>query len=115
MDGVDVLDQLLEHYRTYQKTRKWTEKHFIDFAVVNAWRQYKNDGTSKKIKPKELLWFRVELGAALMNCVSIPQFSLEDEDPSSLGDGHLKDTDHQFHHLSTNAMINTITYQPLMT
>ncbi|KAG5866243.1 hypothetical protein JTB14_017894 [Gonioctena quinquepunctata] len=72
-----------------QKTRKWTVKGFIQFtdlAVVNAWRQYKNDCTTKRIKPKDLLWFRVDLTDALMNCVSIPQIALEDEDPSSSKD-----------------------------
>ncbi|KAG5881356.1 hypothetical protein JTB14_037098 [Gonioctena quinquepunctata] len=41
MGREDVLDQLLEYYRTFQKTRKWTVKvfiYFIDLAVVNAWR-----------------------------------------------------------------------------
>lgn len=39
MGGVDVFNQLMEYYRTFFKTRKWTWKvilHFIDFAVVNS-------------------------------------------------------------------------------
>lgn len=93
MGGVDVLDQLLEYYRTFQKTKKWTVKvfiHFIDLVVVNAWRQYKNDCTSKKIKSKDLLWFRIDLADALINCVSIPQSALEDDPPSSSGDRSFK-------------------------
>lgn len=44
--GVDFLDQTIEYYRTFQKTKKWTVKvliHLLDLSVANAWRQYKND------------------------------------------------------------------------
>ncbi|CAK1599208.1 unnamed protein product [Parnassius mnemosyne] len=39
MGGVDILDQSMEYYRTFMKTRKWTLKvilHFIDLAVCNV-------------------------------------------------------------------------------
>lgn len=39
MGGVDIFDQLMEYYRTYIKTKKWTLKkvilHFMDAAIVN--------------------------------------------------------------------------------
>lgn len=83
MGGVDVLDQLIEYYRTFQKTKKWTVKmliHFLDLAVVNAWRQYKMDCDANKIKSKDLLWFRVDLADALMNsCNFSNNESTEDE------------------------------------
>lgn len=46
MGGVDVLDQQMEYYRTFIKTKKWTLKvliHFLDLAIVTAWRLYRND------------------------------------------------------------------------
>ncbi|CAK1593102.1 unnamed protein product [Parnassius mnemosyne] len=67
MGGVDVLDQSMEYYRTFMKTRKWTLKvilHFIDLAMVNSWRLYKSDSLAKGI-PKnrilDLLSFRFEV------------------------------------------------------
>ena len=66
MDRVDVIDQTIEYYRTFQKTRKWTVKvliHLLDLSVANAWRQYKIDQQSK-----DLLWFRLDLADTLLNC-----------------------------------------------
>ena len=40
MGCVDIVDQMLEYYRTFFKTKKWTLKtslHFLDLAVVNSW------------------------------------------------------------------------------
>ncbi|XP_045457217.1 piggyBac transposable element-derived protein 4-like [Melitaea cinxia] len=87
MGGVDVLDQLIEYYRTYQKTKKWTVKvliHFLDLAVVNSWRQYKIACDAKKTKAKDLLWFRVNLADALINCNTETHEDNLDEDAQSL-------------------------------
>lgn len=46
MGGVDILDQQMEYYRAFIKTKKWTLKvfiHFLDLALVNSWRLYRND------------------------------------------------------------------------
>lgn len=73
MGGVDVLDQLIEYYRTYIKTKKWTLKvilHFMDAAIVNSWQQYRNDCRAAKIsksKTKDLLHFRLQLAEALIS------------------------------------------------
>lgn len=71
--GMDVLDQSLEYYRTNMKTPKWTLKvilHFMDLAVVNAWRLYKCDSLARGI-PKnrilDLLEFRFQIAETLMN------------------------------------------------
>lgn len=72
MGGVDVLDQLLEYYRTFIKTRKWTLKviiHFIDLAVVNSWRLYRNQCIANNMparKIMDLLKFRLDLAETLL-------------------------------------------------
>lgn len=71
MGGVDVLDQLIEYYRAYIKTKKWTLKviiHFLDLALVNAWRLYRNDCIANNIpsnKIMDLLHFRLEVAEGL--------------------------------------------------
>lgn len=76
MGGVDVLDQSMEYYRTFMKTRKWTLKvilHFIDLAVVNSWRLYRNEmlaNNTPKSKIQDLLSFRFEMGETLLNTPS---------------------------------------------
>lgn len=73
MGGVDVLDQSMEYYRTFIKTRKWPLKvilHFIDLAMVNSWRLYRSDSLAKgvpKSNIKDLLAFRFEVAETLLN------------------------------------------------
>lgn len=73
MGGVDVLDQQVEYYRTFIKTRKWTLKvliHFYDLALVNSWRAYKIDCTFnnyRRNKTLDLLDFRLELSEILLS------------------------------------------------
>lgn len=73
MGGVDVLDQQIEYYRTFIKTRKWTLKvliHFMDLALVNTWRAYKINCTSNQFprkKTMELLDFRLEISDILLS------------------------------------------------
>lgn len=73
MGCVDVLDQSMEYYRTFMKTRKWTLKvilHFMDLAVVNAWRLYRCDCLAKGIpknRIQDLLAFRFEIAETLIN------------------------------------------------
>lgn len=64
MGGVDTLNQLIEVYRTWFKTRKWTLKvvlHFLDVVVVNCWLQYRRDAKLKKLK-KRKQWNFCNLG-----------------------------------------------------
>lgn len=62
----------MEYYRTYIKTKKWTLKiliHFLDLAIVNAWRAYKIDCEANKFpswKILDLLDFRLELQEMLI-------------------------------------------------
>lgn len=73
MGGVDILDQSIEYYRTFMKTKKWTLKvllHFFDLAVANAWRLYKLQSAAAAIpknKVKDLLEFRMQVADALVN------------------------------------------------
>lgn len=81
MGGVDVLDQGMEYYRTYFKTKKWTVKlvlHFFDLSIVNSWAEYKRACVLTNVpknKIKNLLQFRLELGEYL-RC-SVPQRRLD--------------------------------------
>lgn len=73
MGGVDLLNQLMEVYRTWFKTKKWTLKviiHFLDLAVVNSFFQYRRDCRILKISKKntmDLLKFRMDLAEVLMD------------------------------------------------
>lgn len=71
MGGVDLFDQLLSYYRFFHKSRKWTLRviaHFIDFAVLSSWVEYKaahnKIGTPSK-DIKDLLNFRLYLSHCL--------------------------------------------------
>lgn len=74
MGGVDVLDQQMEYYRTFIKTRKWTLKvliHFLDLASVNSWRLYRNDCQANNLSRKDilpLLDFRLNIADGL-SCI----------------------------------------------
>lgn len=68
MGGVDICDQLIEYYRIWIKTRKWTLKvtlHLLDLATVNAWLTYMDDWRPNGVKHLTLLEFRMTLGEAL--------------------------------------------------
>jgi len=73
MGGVDILDQSMEYYRTFMKTRKWTLKvilHFFDLAICNAWRLYKLESAAAEIpnnKVMDLLEFRMQVADGLVN------------------------------------------------
>lgn len=73
MGGVDILDQQMEYYRTFIKTKKWTLKvliHFVDLVLVNAWRLYKNDCVANGYPRKDimaLLDFRLNVADSLTN------------------------------------------------
>lgn len=72
MGGVDLSDQMMEYYRCFFKTRKWTLKvilHLFDMAVVNSWMEYRCDfkALNPKKKPMDLLDFRLNLGEYLIS------------------------------------------------
>lgn len=73
MGGVDICDQLMEYYRTFRKTKKWTIKmmhHFIDLAVVNSWMEYRVDCKKSKIPKKNILdslRFKLDIADALIS------------------------------------------------
>lgn len=74
MGGVDTCDQMIELYRVWFKTRKWTLKcflHFLDLAVVNSWFLYKRNAISNDLSRREmmdLLAFKLKLAEALFTC-----------------------------------------------
>lgn len=67
MGGVDKLDQCISYYRTFIISKKWTLRlftHFLDFAVVSAWFEYRKDYESSGLpsnKYLDLLSFRMEI------------------------------------------------------
>ncbi|KAF9417156.1 hypothetical protein HW555_005667 [Spodoptera exigua] len=73
MGGVDILDQQMEYYRTFIKTKKWPLKviiHFLDLALVNSWRLYKNDCVANGYPRKDILTlldFRFSVADTLTN------------------------------------------------
>mgnify|MGYP004578525483 CR=1 FL=1 len=90
MGGVDICDQLIEYYRTWIKSKKWTLKvalHFIDLACVNSWMEYKEDMKRSNKKCLDLLHFRLEVAEAL--CSSKPKLldfidDISDDETNSL-------------------------------
>ncbi|XP_039749876.1 piggyBac transposable element-derived protein 3-like [Pararge aegeria] len=85
MGGVDILDQSIEYYRTFIKTKKWTLKvilHFFDLAISNAWRLYVlNSITTRVPKSKimDLLEFRMQVSDGLVNAPERKRRSDTDE------------------------------------
>lgn len=82
MGGVDICDQLMECYRTWIKTKKWTLKtiiHLLDLVLVNSWLLYREElkKTANK-KPLDLLNFRLEVGEALTTTPERKRKSPED-------------------------------------
>lgn len=68
MGGVDIFDQMMEYYRTYFRTKKWTVKvilHLFDLAIVNSWMEYRRDCRNARVKALKLLDFRLNLGEYL--------------------------------------------------
>ncbi|GBP89921.1 PiggyBac transposable element-derived protein 2 [Eumeta japonica] len=87
MGGVDVLDQQMEYYRTFIKTKKWTLKvliHFLDLALVNSWRLYNNDCVANDFprnKKVPLLDFRMDI-ADTLSCTPDHPRRVEGDDDS---------------------------------
>lgn len=95
MGGVDVLDQSIEYYRTFMKTKKWTLKfilHFFDLAVANAWRMYKIHSDlahTHRGQVMDLLDFKLQVADGLINTPNRPRLisdeneeDVENEEPN---------------------------------
>lgn len=67
MGGIDLCDQMIENYRTWFKTKKWTVKviiHLFDLAIVNSWFEYREDARKANMRKNEvidLLAFRLSI------------------------------------------------------
>lgn len=76
MGGVDLLNQMVSYYRIFVRSKKWTLRvisHFVDFAIVNSWIEYKLDCERAHVPKKErmdLLAFRMKLADQF---VSLPR------------------------------------------
>jgi len=60
MGGVDIFDQLMEYYRTFLKTKKWTLKtilHFMDIGITNSWMEYRIECGRIKVPKKRKIRF----------------------------------------------------------
>ncbi|XP_037048670.1 piggyBac transposable element-derived protein 2-like, partial [Bradysia coprophila] len=72
MGGVDLMNQMISYYRISIRSKKWTLRmitHFIDFAIVNSWIEYKNDCEKEEIPKRQvmdLLAFRMKLANQLV-------------------------------------------------
>ncbi|XP_065365596.1 piggyBac transposable element-derived protein 3-like [Calliphora vicina] len=88
MGGVDVCDQLMESYRSFFKTRKWTLKvfiHFIDLVCCNAWMQYRDHckiNSQLRKNTHDLLSFKIALAKQLVaiDTKKNNEYESEDED-----------------------------------
>jgi len=91
MGGVDVVDQMIEYYRMYHKTRKWTLKvliHFLELAVVNAWREYQAECKAANVPKKkilDLLNFRLSVGQTLAATSPRPETEMDVLDDDGVG------------------------------
>ncbi|CAM1298221.1 Uncharacterised protein r2_g777 [Pycnogonum litorale] len=72
MLGVDLLDRFISYYRINIRTKKWPVRvyfHFIDFAAVNSWVEYRSNATKAGIpkrKQMSLLEFKMYISKSLM-------------------------------------------------
>lgn len=91
MGGVDVLDQQIEYYRAFIKTKKWTLKviiHFLDLAVANAWRLYRNDCIANNVPQNrilDLLHFRLDVAEGLTETPTKGHLQPEENDEIDVG------------------------------
>lgn len=73
MGVMDKFDQLINYYRIFLKSKKWTLRmvfHAVDMAVINSWLEYYLDCKKLKIPTKErmdLLNCRLRLADNLIN------------------------------------------------
>ncbi|CAJ1063463.1 piggyBac transposable element-derived protein 2-like [Xyrichtys novacula] len=66
MGGVDLVDQCLAMYPHRRRNKRWYIRvffHFLDVAIVNAWRLYLMSGLDKM----SLLLFKASVARALIN------------------------------------------------
>lgn len=72
MGGVDLMDMLIELYRTPFKTRRWYLKivmHIVDMCIVNGWLLYRRHATQKDVAESEqltLVAFRSRVAGGLL-------------------------------------------------
>lgn len=72
MGGVDLMNQMISYYRITIRSKKWTLRmvtHFIDFAIIQSWIEYKIDCKRAGMQSKEimdLLAFRMKLAKQLV-------------------------------------------------
>jgi len=72
MGGIDFLDQMMEYYKSWIRTKTWPVKvilHFFDLSIVNSWFEYKLACQLQKVKNKDqlgLLAFRMSIAEFLM-------------------------------------------------
>lgn len=72
MGGVDKMDFLIQIYRTFIRSKKWTLRlftHALDIACTNAWLEYKEKAIQLGIPKRDvldLLHFRAYIAEALI-------------------------------------------------
>lgn len=84
MGGVDLMNQLISYYRITIRSKKWTLRmitHFIDFAIIQSWIEYKIDCKTSEIPQRQvmdLLAFRMKLAEQLVYFKRTARITLED-------------------------------------
>lgn len=72
MGGVDLMNQMISYYRIFIRSKKWTLRmitHFIDFAIINSWIEYRIDCQNAAVHKRQimdLLAFRMKLADQLV-------------------------------------------------
>nr|CAI5851207.1 unnamed protein product [Callosobruchus analis] len=74
MGGVDKTDFLIQLYRIFIRSRKWTLRvifHFVTMSITNSWLEYRQDAKLRNIPKKEnldLLSFTFSIAKSLAKC-----------------------------------------------
>nr|CAI5841839.1 unnamed protein product [Callosobruchus analis] len=74
MGGVDKTDFLIQLYRIFIRSRKWTLRvifHFVTMSITNSWLEYRQDAKLRNIPKKEnlhLLSFTFSIDESLAKC-----------------------------------------------
>ncbi|KAK4320484.1 hypothetical protein Pmani_008650 [Petrolisthes manimaculis] len=67
MGGVDLHDQVLSYYRSFNRSKKWTVRvvlHMLDLVSANCWMEYRNDAGPH---PHQYMDFKLILADQLMS------------------------------------------------
>lgn len=82
MGGIDIFDQMMEYYRAFYRTHKYTVKvitHFVEFACTNAYQEQRHFNKDEEYKVTGLFKFRYTVARSLMKVFSAPNIARKEE------------------------------------